>query len=71
MMGPTVFGCHGLREPSEQGRHGSYVLACPGEVWEASVVLDDPPIYVAGDGACTTTVFTMFDLTLELHTLLL
>ena len=70
-MGPTVFGCHGLWEPSEQGHHDSYVLAYPGEVREASIVLDDPLVYVAGDGACTATVYTVFDLTLELHTLLL
>ena len=70
-MGPTVFGCCGLREPSEQGRHGSYVLACPGEVGEASVILDDPPVYVMGDGACTTTVSAAFNLTLKHHTLLL
>ena len=66
-MGLTVFGCHGLREPSEQGRHSSYVLACLGEVREASVILADPLVYVMGDGARTATVFVA----LELHTLLL
>ena len=70
-MGPTVFGCRGLWVPLEQGCHGSYVLACPSEVRDASVVLDDPPVYVAGDGACTATVSAAFDLTLELRTLLL
>ena len=70
-MGPTVFGCRGLQEPSEKGHHSSYVLACLDEVREASVILDDPPVYVVGDGVRTTTVSAVFDLVLELHTLLL
>ena len=70
-MGPIVFGCHRLQEPSEQGRRGSYVLAFPDEVREASVVLDDPPVYVTGDDACMATVSVTFDLALELHMLLL
>jgi len=70
-MGPTILGCHGLREPSEQGRCGSYVLAYLGKVWEASVVLDDPSVYVMGDGARTASVFAVFDLMLEFHMLLL
>jgi hypothetical protein len=70
-MGPMIFGCRGLWEPSEQGRRDSYVLACSGEVWEILVVLDDPPVHVAGDGACTPTVSMTFDLALELRALLL
>ena len=70
-MGPTVFGCHGLREPSEQGRRGSYVLAFPDEVREASVVLDDPPVYVTGDGVRTPTIFAALDLAFELRAHLL
>ena len=38
---------------------------------EASVVLDDPPVYVKGDGTWAATNPTMLDLTFELHALLL
>ena len=70
-MDPTIFWCRGFREPSEQGHHGSYVLACPDELWEASDVTVDPLVYVMGDGARTTTVSTSFDFVLELHMVLL
>ena len=70
-MGLTIFGCRGLQEPLEQGHYGSYVLACPSEVWEASVVPDDPLDYVMGDGVRTATVSTALNLVLEPHTLLL
>ena len=70
-MDPMVFWCHGLREPSEQGCSGSYVLACLDEVWEASDVPIDPLVYVASDGSRTATISTAFDLALELHMLLL
>jgi hypothetical protein len=66
-----IFGCCGLREPSEQGQHGSYVLACSGEVQEILVILDDPLVHVAGDGARTPTVFMAFNFVLELRALLL
>jgi hypothetical protein len=46
-------------------------LACPGEVREILVVLNDPPVHVAGDGARTPTVSATFDLALELRALLL
>jgi hypothetical protein len=69
MMGPMIFGCCELWEPSEQGRCGGYVLAHPGEVWEVLVLLDDPLVYVVGDGMCTPTISTTFNLVLELHVL--
>ena len=70
-MGPMILGCHGLQEPSEQGHCDSDVLACPGEVWEGSIVFDDPSVHVTGHGACTPTVSMVLDLTLELCALLL
>ena len=42
-----------------------------GEVWEAIVVLDDPPVYVAGHGTCMPTIRVVSDLALELRLLLL
>ena len=42
----------GPRKPTEQGHRRSDVLACPGEVWEGFIILDDPPVHVAGYGAC-------------------
>jgi hypothetical protein len=71
MMGPVIFWCCRLWEPSEQGRRGSYVLACLGEVREILIILDDPLVHVTGDGACTPTVSAAFDLVLELSALLL
>ena len=70
-MGLMILGCHGLWEPSEQGRCGSDVLACPGEVWEGSIVFDDPTVHIVAHGARTPTVSTTLDLLLELHALLL
>ena len=62
-----ILGCRGLRKPLEQGRGGSDVLACPGEVWEGFVVLDDPPVHVVGHGARTPTVSVALDLRLKLR----
>ena len=70
-MGPMILRCHGLWKPSEQGRHSSDVMACPGEVWEGFVVLDDPPVHVAGHGTRTLTVSMALDLSLELQAFLL
>ena len=70
-MGPMILGCHGLREPSEQGRHGIDVLACSGEVREGSIIFDDPLVHVMCHGACTPTVSVVLDLSLELYALLL
>ena len=70
-MGSTILGCHGLWEPSEQGRRGSDVLACLGEVWEGSIIVDDPPVHIASHGMRTPTVFMALDLSLELYALLL
>ena len=70
-MGPLILGCHGLRKPPEQGRRGSDVLACPGEVWEGFIILDDPPVHVAGHGVHTPAVSVVLDLSLELRAFLL
>jgi hypothetical protein len=70
-QGLVIFRCCGLREPSEQGRRGSYVLACSGEVQEILIILDDPLVHVAGNGTRMPTVSMAFNLTLELCTLLL
>ena len=70
-MGPMIFECRGLREPSEQGHRGSYVLACPGKVWEGSIVFDYPSIHITVHGARTPTVSAALDLSLELCALLL
>ena len=61
-MGLTILWCCGLRKPSEQGSHGSDVLACPGEVWEGFVILDDPPVHIVGHGARTPTVSMVLEL---------
>ena len=71
MMGPMILGCRGLQKPLEQGHRGSDVLACPGEVWEGFVVLDDPPIHVVGYGTCMPTVSVALDLSLEPRAFLL
>jgi len=70
-MGPTMLRCRRLRKPPEQGHRGSNVLACPGEVWEGFVVLDDPPVHIMGHGTCTPTISMALDLSLELHVFLL
>ena len=70
-MDPMIPGCRGPRKPSEQGRCGSDVMACSGEVWEGFVVLDDPLVHVAGHGTCTPTIFVVLDLSLKLHEFLL
>ena len=69
--GPTILGCRGLQKPLEQGRRASDVLACPGEVWEGFIVLDDPLVHVTGHGMRTPTVFVALDLSLELRAFLL
>jgi hypothetical protein len=69
-MGPVISRYYELREPSEQGHDGGNVLACPNEVWETDIVLDDPPIYVMGHGARTLVPPTL-NLVLELCALLL
>ena len=71
VLGPRILGCPGLRKPSEQSCHGSDVLACLGEVWEGSIIFDDPLVHVMGHGTRTPTVFMALDLSLELYALLL
>ena len=66
-MGPMILGSRGPRKPPEQGRRSSDVLACPGEVWEGFIVLDDPPVHIAAHGTRTPTV----SVALELHAFLL
>ena len=70
-MGSTILGCRGLWEPSKQGHGGGYVLACLGEMREASVVLDDPPVHIVGHGTRTPTVSMALDLSLKLRAFLL
>ena len=70
-MGPMILGCHGLRKPPEQGCHDSDVLACPGEVWEGFIILNDPSVHVAGHGACMPVVSVALNLLLELCAFLL
>ena len=69
-MGPTILGCLGLRKPSEQGHRGNNVMACPGEVWEGFIVLDDPLVHITGHSARTPTVSMVLDLSLKLHVFL-
>ena len=70
-MGPTILGRCGPRKPTEQGRRSSDVLACPGEVWEGSIIFYDPPVHIAGHGTRTPTVSATLNLSLELYALLL
>ena len=70
-MGPMILGCRRLQKPSEQGCSGSDVLARPDEVWEGSIVLDDPPVHIMGHGAHTPTISMVLNLLLELLMLLL
>ena len=53
------------------GRSSSDVLACLGEVWEGFVVLDDPPVHVAGHDTRTPTVSVALDLSLKPRAFLL
>ena len=70
-MGPTLIGHRGPWKPTEQGRHGSDVLAHAGEVWEGFIALNDPSVHVVGHGACTPTVSTALDLSIKLRAFLL
>jgi hypothetical protein len=42
-------------------------LARPSEVWEITAILDNPPVYIAGDGACMPIISTALDLALKLY----
>ena len=70
-MGPTILGCHRFWKPLEQGHNSSDVLACPGEVWEGFIILDDPPVHVMGHGTCTPTISMVLGLSLKLCAFLL
>jgi len=49
-MSSTLIGRRGLWHASDHSRRCGYVLTSAGEVWEAIIVLDDPPVYVVGHG---------------------
>ena len=70
-MGLMILGHRGPQKPLEQGCSGSNILACPGEVWEGFVVLDDPLVHVVDHGARTATVSMALNLSLELRAFLL
>ena len=70
-MGPMILGHRRPRKPTEQGCRSSDVLACPDEVWEGFIVLDDPPVHVMGHDARAPTVSMALDLSIELRTFLL
>ena len=70
-MGSTILRRCEPQKPLEQGRCSGNVLACLGEVRECFIIIDDPPIHVAGHGACTPTVSVVLDLSIELHAFLL
>ena len=55
----------------EQGHHSGDVLACPDEAREGFTISDDPPVHVAGHGACTPTVSMALYLLVELRSFLL
>ena len=63
-------GVTGLESPQSKAR-SSDVLACPGEVWEGFIILDDPPVHVIGHDTRTPTVSMALDLSLELCAFLL
>ena len=67
MMGLTVFERRMPRKPPEQGGHSYDILACPGEVWEHFIILDDPLVQVTGHGTPAPTISMALDLSLELH----
>ena len=70
-MGPMILECRGPWKPSKKGRHSNDVLACPGEVREGFIILDDPLVYRMGHGACAPTVSMALDVSIELHACLL
>ena len=55
----------------EQGHRSSDVLACPDEVWEGFIILDDPLIHIAGHGARAPTVSMALHLSIEFRMFLL
>ena len=70
-MGPTILGRHGLWKTKEQDHRSGDVLAHPSEAREGFIICDDPPVHVAGHGACMSTVSLVFDLSIELRVFLL
>ena len=70
-MGPMILGHRRPRKPTEQGCRSSDVLACPDEVWEGFIVLDDPLVHITGHSTRTPTISMAFDLLLELPGFLL
>ena len=51
----------------EQGHCGGDVLAHPGEARKGFIISDDPLIYLMGHDACAPTIFTAFDLAIDLR----
>ena len=64
-MSSALIGSRGPWHASDHSRHRGYVMTGAGEVWEAIVVLDDPPMYVAGHDTCVPTISTVFDLPID------
>ena len=66
-----ILGRRGLWKTMEQGHRSSDVLAHSGEAREGFIIRDDPPVHVAGHGACAPTVSMALDITIELRMFLL
>ena len=66
-----ILGRCGLWKAMEKGHGGGDVLACLGEAREGFIVCDDPPVHIAGHGACAPTVSMVLDLPIELRAFLL
>jgi hypothetical protein len=60
-----------FRESFEQSRCSSNISARPGKEWGSLVIFKDPPVEVAGVGACVPTISAVSDLALEFGMLLL
>ena len=71
MVGLMILGRRGPWKPTEQGHYSSDVLACPGEVREGFIILDDPPVHVTSHGARSPTTSVALDLLTEFRTFLL
>ena len=57
----------GLWKAMEQGCCGGDVLSYLSEVRKGFIIDDDPSVYITGHGACAPTLFTAFDLPIDLH----
>jgi hypothetical protein len=59
-----------LREPFQQSRRSSDVLACLGEAWATHIIFEDPPIYVTGGSVRAPSIPAASNLSLEFSMLL-